>query len=306
MSKAPAIKKRSTWKKFYESYKAYLYLAPAILVMLIFVLYPLVKVFRMGFYTKYNYLTEVGKGFGLKAFEHVLGDPSFQLALKNTLIIFGVGLPISLIIALVIAVLINSKVKFKGVFQTVYFLPYVTSIIAIGIVFRWLFHSEYGYINYFLSLFGIPAMKWLSDPKLAIWAVTIFYIWSGLAFKIVLFLAGLQKIDEQYYQAARIDGASKLRTFFHVTLPLLSPTLWMVIMVSVIYAFKLYNEIFSLFSGQAGPANSAITVVYYIYDMFYNRNQVHYASAAAIILFIIITVVTMIQNQVSKRFIHYN
>ena len=122
----------------------------------------------------------------------------------------------------------------------------------------------------------------------------------------MLFLAGLQKIDEQYYQAARIDGASKLRTFFHVTLPLLSPTLWMVIMVSVIYAFKLYNEIFSLFSGQAGPANSAITVVYYIYDMFYNRNQVHYASAAAIILFIIITVVTMIQNQVSKRFIHYN
>ena len=119
----------------------------------------------------------------------------------------------------------------------------------------------------------------------------------------MLFLAGLQKIDEQYYQAARIDGASKLRTFFHVTLPLLSPTLWMVIMVSVIYAFKLYNEIFSLFSGQAGPAN---TVVYYIYDMFYNRNQVHYASAAAIILFIIITVVTMIQNQVSKRFIHYN
>lgn len=116
MSKAPTIKKRSAWKKFYESYKAYLYLAPAILVMLVFVLYPLVKVFRMGFYTKYNYLTEVGKGFGLKAFEHVLGDPSFQLALKNTLIIFGVGLPISLIIALVIAVLINSKVKFKGRF----------------------------------------------------------------------------------------------------------------------------------------------------------------------------------------------
>ena len=104
MSKAPTIKKRSAWKKFYESYKAYLYLAPAILVMLVFVLYPLVKVFRMGFYTKYNYLTEVGKGFGLKAFEHVLGDPSFQLALKNTLIIFGVGLPISLIIALVMTV----------------------------------------------------------------------------------------------------------------------------------------------------------------------------------------------------------
>ena len=115
MSKVPAVRKRSKFKQFYERYKAYLYLSPAILVMLVFVLYPLIKVFRMGFYTKYNYLTEVGKGFGFKAFEHVLLDPSFQLALKNTLIIFGVGLPISLIIALVIAVLINSKVKFKGV-----------------------------------------------------------------------------------------------------------------------------------------------------------------------------------------------
>lgn len=293
-------------KTVIKNIKAYLYILPALIVTLIFVVYPLLKVFRMGFYTKFNYLTDVGTGFGFKSFAYVLQDPSFRLALKNTLIIFGIGLPISLIISLVIAVLINSKIKFQGIFQTLYFLPYVTSIIAIGIVFRTLFHSEYGYINYILQGFGIEPMHWLSDPKLAIWAVTIFYIWSGLAFKIILFLAGLQRINPQVYKAAKIDGASKKKVFFRITLPLLSPTMWMVVIVSVIYSFKIYNEIFSLFAGSAGPANSAMTLVYYIYDMFYNKNQVHYASAAAIILFIIIMVVTVVQKQIAKYFTHYN
>ncbi|MCI6275557.1 MAG: sugar ABC transporter permease [Clostridium sp.] len=289
-----------------KNIKAYLYLLPALILTIVFVIFPLIKVFRMGFYTKFNFLTDTGTGIGFKSFSYVLNDPSFLLALKNTLIIFGVGLPISLIISLLIAVLINSKIKCQGLFQTLYFLPYVTSIIAIGIVFRTLFHSEYGYFNYIFSLLNMEPLKWLSDPKLAIWAVTIFYIWSGLAFKIILFLAGLQKIDPQIYKAAKIDGASRIKTFFRVTLPLLSPTMWMVIMVSVIYSFKIYNEIFSLFNGTPGPANSAMTLVYYIYDMFYNKNQVHYASAAAIILFIIIMAVTILQKQISKRFTHYN
>lgn len=289
-----------------KNIKAYLYLIPALILTIVFVIYPLVKVFRMGFYTKFNFLTDVGTGLGFKSFQYVLNDPGFILALKNTLIIFGVGLPISLIISLLIAVLINSKIKCQGLFQTLYFLPYVTSVIAIGIVFRTLFHSEYGYFNYIFSLLNLDPIHWLSDPNLAIWAVTIFYIWSGLAFKIILFLAGLQKIDPQIYKAAKIDGASRTKTFFRVTLPLLSPTMWMVIMVSVIYSFKIYNEIFSLFNGTPGPANSAMTLVYYIYDMFYNKNQVHYASAAAIILFIIIMAVTILQKQISKRFTHYN
>jgi len=288
------------------SAKAYLYLLPAFLVLVIFILYPIVMTLRMGFYESYVYLTDTGKGFGLNSFRYVLRDPAFRLALRNTLIIVLVGVPITIALALGSALFINSLTRGRGVFQTIYFLPYVTSTIAIGLVFRWLFHSDYGYINYFLSFLGVAPQKWLTDPSLTVASVTIFTIWNGLAFKIVLFLAGLQKIDPQYYQAARIDGTPSHRVFFRITLPLLSSTFWMVVIVSVIHAFKTYNEVYSMFGGKsAGPGNSAITIVYYIYDMFFNRSQVHYASAAAIIFLVIVLVLTAVQKWVSKRFVHY-
>ena len=288
------------------SAKAYLYLLPAFAILGVFVFYPIVKTLRMGFYESYVYLTDTGKGLGLASFAYVLKDPAFRLALRNTLIIVAVGVPITIVLALGSALFINSLRKGRGVFQTIYFLPYVTSTIAIGLVFRWLFHSDYGYINYFLSFLGVAPQKWLTAPNLTIVSVTIFTVWNGLAFKIVLFLAGLQKIDPQYYQAARIDGTPPHRVFFRITMPLLSSTFWMVVIISVIHAFKTYSEVYSLFGGNgAGPGNSAITVVYYIYDMFFNRSQVHYASAAAIIFLVIVLALTAIQKWVSRRLVHY-
>ena len=288
------------------SAKAYLYLLPAFAVLGVFVFYPIVKTLRMGFYESYVYLTDTGKGLGLASFAYVLKVPAFRLALRNTLIIVAVGVPITIVLALGSALFINSLRKGRGVFQTIYFLPYVTSTIAIGLVFRWLFHSDYGYINYFLSFLGVAPQKWLTAPNLTIVSVTIFTVWNGLAFKIVLFLAGLQKIDPQYYQAARIDGTPPHRVFFRITMPLLSSTFWMVVIISVIHAFKTYNEVYSLFGGNgAGPGNSAITVVYYIYDMFFNRSQVHYASAAAIIFLVIVLTLTALQKWVSRRLVHY-
>ena len=288
------------------SAKAYLYLLPAFAVLGVFVFYPIVKTLRMGFYESYVYLPDTGKGLCLASFAYVLKDPAFHLALRNTLFIVAVGVPITIVLALGSALFINSLRKGRGVFQTIYFLPYVTSTIAIGLVFRWLFHSDYGYINYFLSFLGVAPQKWLTAPNLTIVSVTIFTVWNGLAFKIVLFLAGLQKIDPQYYQAARIDGTPPHRVFFRITMPLLSSTFWMVVIISVIHAFKTYNEVYSLFGGNgAGPGNSAITVVYYIYDMFFNRSQVHYASAAAIIFLVIVLALTAIQKWVSRRLVHY-
>ena len=175
------------------SAKAYLYLLPAFAVLGVFVFYPIVKTLRMGFYESYVYLTDTGKGLGLASFAYVLKDPAFRLALRNTLIIVAVGVPITIVLALGSALFINSLRKGRGVFQTIYFLPYVTSTIAIGLVFRWLFHSDYGYINYFLSFLGVAPQKWLTAPNLTIVSVTIFTVWNGLAFKIVLFLAGSAK-----------------------------------------------------------------------------------------------------------------
>lgn len=289
-----------------RSAQAYLYLLPAFLVLAVFLLYPLVMLLRMGFYEKYVFVTDQGSGFGLSSFQYVLADPVFHLAVKNTCFIVFVGVPVTVIIALVLAVLINSLTRSKGVFQCIYFLPYVTSIYAIGIVFKWLFHSDYGYINQFLHFLGFAPQRWLTDPGLVTISTTIFTIWSGMAFKVILFLAGLQKIDRQYYQAARVDGASRLRTFTKVTLPLLSPTVWMVTMMAVLYAFKTYNEIVALFSKDvAGPGNSAITIVFYIYNMFFTKGMVHYAAAAAVLFLALVIVITVVQRAITRRLTHY-
>lgn len=288
-----------------HNFLGYLYLLPTLVITLVFVVYPLIMSFRMGFYEKYNYYTEVGTGFGLSTFKFVLNDPNFQKALMNTFLIVIVAVPVSMIIALAIALLLNAGIKASKVFQAIYFLPYVTSVIAIGIVWSWLFHSDFGYINQFLGLFGVEPIQWLNDPKMAIWALIIFNIWSGLAFKIVIFLSGLQNIDPQYYKAAQIDGTPKWKVFSRITLPLLSPTVFFLTITSVIGSFKVYNEVFALFGGKPGPANSCMTVVYYIYDMFYGSSQVHKAAAASIILFVIILIITGIQMVLSKKLVHY-
>ena len=292
-----------------KSPKAWLYILPPLIVFLAFVFYPMLSVLRTSFYEKYVYITSTGEGFGLASFQYVLNDKTFWLACKNTGILILVALPVTVILSLSIALKINSIKRLQGFFQTLFFTPYVTSTVAIGTVFYTLFHSQHGYINYFLSLFGVDTINWLTDSNTVIWALCIFCIWNGLAFKIVLFLAGLQKIDKQVYKAAKIDCAKPGKTLFKITLPLLSPTLWMVVIVSVIYVARTYNEVFSLFTSvnanTAGPGNSAITIAYYIYYYFFVRNQVNYAAAAAVLFLLVIMALTILQRVISRKFVHY-
>ncbi len=289
---------------------AYLWLLLPLLFLVVFLLYPTLMTARMAFYEKFSYITSTGSGFGLSAFQYVLTDPVFWTAARNTLILLLVALPITVLLALVIALLINSITKFQGFFQSIFFLPYVTSAIAIGSAFRCLFHSDYGYITWFLNLFGLEAKEWLTDSNLVIWTLCIFCIWNGLAYKIILFLAGLQKIDKELYKAAKVDGASPLRTTLKITLPMLAPTTWMVAIMSMIYTAKTYNEVYALFTnygggGTAGNGNNAITLVYYIYYQFSQRNKVNYAAAAAILFLLFIVLLTTIQRVASKKFVQY-
>ena len=289
--------------------KAWLYLLPPLVVFIGFVFYPMLAVLRTAFYEKYVYIISKGTGFGLASFQHVLQDPVFWIACKNTGILILVALPSAVILSLAIALMINSIKRFQGFFQTLFFTPYVTSTVAVGTVFYTLFHSQSGYINYFLSLFGIDPVAWLTDTKMMIWALCIFCIWNGLAFKIVLFLAGLQKIDKQVYKAAQVDGAGPWKTLFKITLPLLSPTFWMVIIVSVIYVARTYNEVFALFTSvnaqTAGSGNNAITIAYYIYYYFFVRGEVNYAAAAAVFFLLVIMTLTVLQRVISRKFVHY-
>lgn len=172
-------------------------------------------------------------------------------------------------------------------------------------MWRWLYHSQYGLINYFLGLFGFNSIQFLTDPKYAMTALVIMSVWKGLGFNIILFLVGLSNINQTYYQAAKVDGARPWQRFTNITLPLLSPTMFLVSVMGVISSFKVFDQVFALFNGRPGPANSALTVVYYIFDKFYVESNYAVASAAGLVLFLIILSFTLIQMWFNKRFMQY-
>ena len=257
-----------TVRRRLQNGKGYLYLAPSLIILLVFTIYPLIKAFMMSFCEDYSIINGSFKGVNLQNYQDLFADDVFLKALSNTSIYVVFVVPVSILLSLVIAVLIHNAARGKAIFQTLYFLPYVTSVIAIGIVWSWIFNSNYGLLNYFLSLFGIDAIPWLNDPQYALAALIIFSIWKSLAFNILIFLSGI---------------------------------IVYAFLMGLINAFKVYNEVFSLFQSKAGPANSAITVVYYIYDKFYNSGDYGVASAAAVVLFIIILVLTMVQKFIAKE-----
>lgn len=285
--------------------KALLFLSPALTILLVFNIYPIFKSLQMSFYTDYDYFNDVVYERGLDNFLFLLQDPDFHLAMRNT-VVFVLGVvPLSILLSLGIASLLNSKIKFQKLFRTIYFLPFVTSVVAVSIVWRWIFHGSYGLLNYFLGWFGVDAISWITDPQWSMTALIILSIWRGLGYNIVIILAGLQNIDKQYYLAAEVDGASTWQKFRNVTLPMLSPTLFFISIISIINSFKVFDEIFALFDGQPGPVKSTLTIVYYIFEKFYSEWRFEIAAAATYVLFILILIITLIQFYIGKKKVHY-
>jgi multiple sugar transport system permease protein len=284
--------------------QALLYLFPAVFLIGVWVIYPVYGSFRMSFYETWNIFTREGTGFGFDNYVRVWNDPQFQLAVTNTLAYTFWVVPVSIVISLFIAVLLNNKMRGMKIFESIFFLPYITNIIAIGLAFRIIFNFRFGPITQLLAFFGVDAIRWLTDPDWALTTLIIFGVWGGLAFKIVVFMAGLQNIDPQFYQAAKIDGASRLKTFFRITLPMLAPIVAYITIISLIGAVKVYVEIIGLFGGGAagaGPLNSALSVVYYVYQKFYQESLYPIAAAASVMMFAFILVVTFVQLWINKR-----
>lgn len=295
------MRNKPSWKSTLQSL---FYLAPALTLITVFNIYPIFKSLAMSFYTDYNIFTGEVKSYGLQNFTKIFADPSFFRAIKNTfLFVLGV-VPMSIVISLAIAILLNRIPKLSDFFRSVYFLPFVTSTVAVSIVWNWLYHTRFGLINYFLSLVGVDAIAWLTDPKYSILALVIMSVWKGLGYNIILFLVGLNNINKTYYQAAEIDGAKGWQKFTNITVPLLSPYILLVSIIGVINSFKVFTEVYSLFAGRPGPAGSALTMVFYIYEKFYTEYQYGVASAAGIVLFLIILVFTLLQRFVSNKFVH--
>ena len=281
-----------------NSPQAWLFLLPALIIIGVFNVLPLIKTFIMSM--QKGTLNNLQFN-GFKNFQVVLQDPKFHDAIGNTALFSFVVVPVGLIISMFIAVTIFEKIKYKRLFETIFFIPYLTSVIAVGIVFRFLFNGDYGFINYLLSFINVGPINFLDDPSMSMTTLILFGIWSGLAFNIIILLSGLRTIDESYYKVADMFGATKMEQFFKITLPQLIPTITFLLMMNFINAFKVYAQVFSLFNGKAGIANSATTGVFYIFNKFYVEYRYGQGMAAAVILFALILLFTLIQNYVLKR-----
>ena len=278
--------------------KAWFFLLPSLGVILLFNIYPLIRSFWMSF--QKGSLLKL-QFTGLSNYQKVLADPVFHKALINTALYAFVVVPVALCISVVIAWIIFEKVKHKSVFETIFFMPYVTSTIAIGIVFRYFFNGSYGLINFLLGLVGIPAVNWLDNVNMSMPTLIIFGIWTGLAFNIIILLAGLRNIDPEHFKIAKMFGATEKEIFWRITFPQLVPTIAFLSTVNLIGAFKVYTQVYALFGGTAGVANSATTAVYYIYDKFHVAGRPGIAMAATVILFVIILIATFFQNKFLRR-----
>lgn len=285
-----------------KTVQPYLFLLPFAIGVIVFTLYPIANVVLTSFKENFNYITKTYDGFGLGNYAYIFSDPYFIQAFKNTFSYVFIVIPVSTCLAIVIATLLNQKIKFSALFQTCYFLPMVTSTVAVGLAWKFMFNYKSGVINYFLNLLGMESVNWLQVTTNNFSALCIYGIWSILPFTIILLLSGLQNIDPLYYTAAKVDGASPLKIFFRITIPLLSPTIFLVVIINTISCFKVFNELFPLFAGP-GVSNNLFTVVYYIYYQFRIKmpGKYGYAAAAAVILFFVIFVFTMIQKWIQKK-----
>lgn len=292
-----SLKRRNTFNKI----EPWLFLAPFLIFILVFTLYPVINVFIISFKENYSYLKGTYKGFNFENYKYVLTDDKFRSALINTFLYVLFVIPVSTCIAILCANLLNQKLKGTAIFQTAFFMPMVTSVTAVGLVWRLMYNQQYGIINWIITKFGGPKIGWVSESKWSLMALIIFGIWNILPFTIILLLSGLQNIDEMYYTAAKVDGAKSGKIFFRITVPLLSPTIFLVAIVNTISCFKVFSELYPLFNGKPGPYNNLYTVVYYIRYAMFERRKYGYAAAAAVVLFICIMLFTLVQLSFKKH-----
>lgn len=294
-----------------QNRKGWLYLLPAVLFLGAFLVYPLIDVLIYSFEENFNFASQQGTGVGIFNYRYVLHDPYFLQAVKNTFILVFITVPLSTAIALLISLGLGSIQKLRNAFQTIYFLPYVTNTLAVGLVFMILFKkTPYtdGFVNQIIQFFGGSSVDFIDGPYWAKMFVLCFYtVWVVMPFKVLILTSALASVNDTYYKAARVDGASRARIFTKITLPMISPSIFYLVITGFIGAFKAYSDAVALFGTNLNIAEMN-TIVGYIYDMLYGDSGGYpsYASAAAMILFAIVLTITCINLLVSKKHVHYS
>ncbi|MBC1797399.1 sugar ABC transporter permease [Listeria booriae] len=282
---------------------AFIFIAPTLLLILILNVWPIVQTL----YYSFNTIKGLGEPVwnGIANYTTAFHDKELGRALINTMIFTVVTVPVGTFLSLLTAVLLNSKIKAKSFFRVVYFIPVISAPVAVSMVWKWLYNSEYGLINYLLSLIGINGPDWLGDPKFALTSIMIVGIWSLVGYNMVILLGGLQDIPKTFYEAAEMDGAGPVKQFFTITIPLLSPTLFFVVITTFIGALQVFDYILMMISRYSPSIKSTESIVYLFYQYTFANNNKGYGATIAIILLVIILIITMIQMKLQKKWVHY-
>lgn len=281
---------------------AVLFLSPTLLIFGVFVIFPVFFSFYLSFH-KWNMFGAEKEFVGLDNYLAAVQSPEFWMVTKNTIIYTLGTVPLNMLLALVVAYFLNKKIAGKRILRTAFFAPVVMSSVAAAVIWRWVYEPNFGLLNYVLSWFGIPAVNWLNDPTAAMFALIVMGVWKTFGVNMVLFSAGLQGIPEHYYEAAEIDGAGKWQRFWNITLPLLSPTTFFILVMSVIGSFQVFDTVYVLTSG--GPLGSTKVLVFYLYEHAFKFFDMGYASAIAYLLFAIVFTFTLLQTKYFKGSVHY-
>jgi len=281
-----------------------LFLAPALSLIAVFFFIPVVASFLMSFtdFDIYSLADSSNARFvGLENYKNLLSDPLFWKAMRNTLYFVFIGVPLSLIVSLATALLLNSKlIRFMSLFRLAYFLPVVTTLVAVAVVWRYIYHPSFGLVNYLLSLIGVGTIDWLGNPKWAMPALIIMAVWKNFGYNMIIFIAGLQNIPPELYESARIDGAGKWQELLHITLPMLMPTTVFVSIITIIGYFQLFAEPYVMTQG--GPMNATLSIVLLMYQEGFRWWRMGYSAALAFVLFLILFIATLVQLRVQKQY----
>ncbi|MBQ7583241.1 MAG: sugar ABC transporter permease [Lachnospiraceae bacterium] len=294
-------KKKMTPRQKSECLWGWIFILPTMTGLIVLNLIPIFQTIWQSFFKTGDF----GKGnifVGLKNYQKVFGDSEVWQSLTNTLKYAIVEVPFSIVIALVLAVFLNRKMRGRGAFRTIFFLPMIAAPAAIAMVWRWLYNTEFGLINH---VFGCN-ISWVSDPKIAIYSIAVIGIWSVIGYNMVLFLAGLQEVPHDYYEAASIDGANGIQQFFHITVPLLSPTLFFVVVTRVIGAMQVFDLMYMVMSSNNPALKYTQSLVYLFYKYSFQQNNKGYGATVVVVLLLIIMFITALQMAAQKKWVHYS
>lgn len=290
---------RRVLREMRKEWTAYLFLTPGLILFAIFTVFAVVYSFYLSFH-EWNILEPDKPFVFLENYARLIGDARFHRAVINTIYYTALSVPLTMMAGLFIALLLNN-IRFKGIYRTLYYIPTITPLVVSAIIWKWVYQGDYGLLNYFLTSLGIidDPILWLADPKLAMPSVILMSVWGGAGYHMVIYLAGLQAIPEEYYDAAKVDGASAWQQLRHITVPLLTPTTFFLLITSIIGSFQVFTQIYIMTNG--GPLGRTTTIGFYLYEKAFRQFQMGYASAMAYALFAMIFVFTLIQLRYMRQ-----